>query len=312
MQVIRGLQQLSSFKHKACVLTIGNFDGVHLGLQAVLSQLVDKARELNAPAVVMTFEPSPKEFFARDPAGSPARLTRMREKLLKIQQCGVDVVIVVHFDEQFSQMTKEYFVNELLVKQLRVSAVMVGKDFKFAHRREGDFPYLQAMGERLGYEAMPVASSMLDGRRVSSTWVREALAKNNLFTAKKLLGTPFAMLGRVVHGEKLGRKLGFPTANIDLHRAKTPVHGIYAVIVKGLRDEFLYGAANVGERPTVGGTTTLLEVYILDFDEQIYGAEVNVEFIHKIRDEARYESLDELKAQIAKDVSAVREFFNNN
>jgi riboflavin kinase / FMN adenylyltransferase len=309
MQLIRGLHNLSRFTHQACVLTIGNFDGVHIGHQDVLKRLVAKARELNVPAVVMTFEPSAREYFAKDKSSLPARLTRFREKFLAIQEAGVDAVVVVHFDDAFSRMTKESFVSKLLVKQLGVKAVMVGEDFKFGFQRAGDFTYLQEMSSALGYEAIAVLPHNMQDRRVSSTWVREALSKDDLATAEQLLGRAYAMRGRVVHGAKLGRQLGFPTANIYLHRAKTPVHGIYAVKVHGLSEKPLYGAANVGERPTVDGTTTLLEVYILDFNEEIYGKTVEVEFAHKIRDEERYDSLDALKIQIEKDVMAVKQFF---
>lgn len=309
MQIIRGLHNLSRFNSSACALAIGNFDGVHVGHQSLLKQLATKACELQVPAVVMTFEPSAREFFAKDKSFLPARLTRSREKIVAIKNCGVDCLIVVRFNDSFSRLSKENFVKNLLLHELGVRVVMVGEDFQFGFQRKGNFSYLKKMADHLGFEAIAIPPVMMGERRVSSTWVREALARDDLKTAESLLGEPYSMMGRVVHGEKLGRKLGFPTANIYLHRAKTPVHGIYAVKVYGLQDDPLYGAANVGERPSVGGTTTLLEVYIFDFNRQIYGAEVEVEFVHKIRDEARYDSLDVLKAQIADDVRVARMFF---
>lgn len=307
MELIRGVHNLRP-RHRGCVATIGNFDGVHLGHQAVLGQLAQKADQLGLPTLVITFEPQPQEFFA--PGAAPARLTRFREKLQALRRYSVDRVLCVRFDQRFAALSAESFIQGLLVDKLGVRYLVVGDDFRFGTRRAGDFEMLRQAGERHGFRAVNMHAFVIDGERVSSTRIRAALAAGDLGTAEKLLGRPYRMCGRVAHGDKRGRGLGFPTANIYLHRNKTPVQGVYAVEMFGLEREPVQGVANVGNRPTVDGTRSLLEVHLFDFDEDIYGRYVNVDFLHKIRAERRFGSFEALTQQIRRDVEQARAFFS--
>jgi len=298
MELIRGLHNLRP-EHRGCVATIGNFDGVHLGHQAVIGQLAEMGQELGLPTLVMLFEPQPMEFFK--PVQSPARLTRFREKLRALSRYAVDRVLCVKFNDAFASLAPEAFVD-ILKDRLAVSYLVVGDDFRFGKDRTGDFALLQQQGRKYGFEVVLLHTFHIDGDRVSSTCIRKALDDGDLSTAEKLLGRPYRMCGRVVHGEKLGRTLGIPTANINVHRDVTPLTGIYVVEVFGLRGEPLAGVASVGTRPTVNGTHCLLEIYIFDFDQEIYGHYLQVDFLHKLRDEERFDSLDEMKAQIYRDI----------
>lgn len=306
MELIRGWHNLRP-QHRGCVATIGNFDGVHLGHQAVIGQLAEKAQELGLPTQVILFEPQPQEFFQPDAA--VPRLTRLREKLQALHRFSVDRVLCLRFDARFAAMEPEEFIRRILIDGLRVRYLVVGDDFRFGHKRRGDFDMLAAAGAQHGFQVVNMHTVAIDEERVSSTRIRATLAAGDLATAEKLLGRPYRMCGRVAHGDKLGRTLGFPTANIHLHRKATPITGIFAVEVFGLRIEPVPGAANVGTRPTVGGTRTLLEVHLLDFHEDIYGEQVQVNFLRKFRDEKRFDSLDELRRWIARDVEDVRAFF---
>ena len=306
MELIRGLHNLRP-RHRGCVATIGNFDGVHLGHQAVIGQLADKAQAQHLPTLVMLFEPQPQEFF--DPQGAPPRLMRLREKLQALRRYSVDRVLCVNFDARFAALEPEAFIRQVLIEGLGVRYLVVGDDFRFGHRRRGDFAMLQAAGREHGFQVVNLHSLAIDGARVSSTRVRAALAAADLAQAEKLLGRPVRLCGRVAHGDKLGRTLGVPTANIHLHRQNTPFKGIYVVELFGLPAEPLAGVASIGTRPTVGGTRTLLEVHLLDFDRDIYGKYVHVNFLHKLRDEQRFESLDELKTHIQQDIRDARAFF---
>lgn len=306
MELIRGIHNLRP-RHHGCVATIGNFDGVHLGHQAVLGQLSEKAAELCLPTVVITFEPQPREYFA--PATIPPRLTRFREKIKALRRYSVDRVLCVHFDPAFAAMTAQSFIEDLLVSGLGVRYLVVGDDFRFGRGREGNFSMLQTAGEKYGFKVAHMHTFNIDGDRVSSTRIREALGNGDLATAEKLLGRPYRMCGRVAHGDKRGRSIGFPTANIFLHRKATPVQGVFAVEMFGLDTEPVAGIANVGTRPTVDGTLSLLEVNLFDFNQDIYGRYVHVDFLRKIRSERRFESFDALKAQIEKDVLEARAFF---
>jgi len=306
MELIRGVHNLRP-RHRGCVATIGNFDGVHLGHQAVLGQLAQKADELALPATVMVFEPQPQEFFA--PQRAPARLTRLREKLQALRRMGVDRVLCVRFDARFAAQSAEEFIDRLLLDGLGVRYVTVGDDFRFGQGRRGDFAMLQQAGRTHGFQVVNMHTFSIDGSRVSSTRVRQALADGDLAQAEKLLGRPYRMSGRVAQGHKRGRSIGFPTANIHLHRKTTPIHGVYAVEVFGLDEEPLAAVANVGNRPTVDGTRSLLEVHLFDFDQDIYGRYVQAEFKHWIRAERRFESFDALKDQIALDAAEAREYF---
>lgn len=306
MELIRGLHNLRP-AHHGCVLTIGNFDGVHLGHQAVLGRLAEKADALGVPTTVMIFEPQPQEFFA--PETAPPRLTRLREKLLALRRYSVDRVMCVRFDQKFAALPAQAFIESILVDRLGVRYLVVGDDFRFGHRRQGDFAMLQQAGERHGFEVVNMHTFVLGEQRVSSTRVREALMAGDLAQAESLLGRSYRLVGRVAHGDKRGRQLGFPTANIHLHRVSSPVQGVFAVELFGIAGEPVPGVANVGTRPTVDGRRCLLEVHLLDFSGDIYGAYVQVDFLQKIRAEQRFASVQELKAQIDKDVLVAREFF---
>jgi len=309
MELIRGLQNLRP-EHHGCVATIGNFDGVHLGHQAVIGQLAEKGSELNLPTLVMVFEPQPLEVFKGDQA--PARLTRFREKLRALARFAVDRLLCIRFSDTFAKMPAESFIQDILVKGLGVKYLVVGDDFRFGAGRKGDFEMLQRAGNEYGFEVANLHSFRIGGERVSSTLIRQALAAGNMENAEKLLGRPYRMCGRVAHGDKIGRTLGIPTANIYLHRKVSPVQGIYVVEVFGLKGEPLQGVASVGNRPTVGGTKPLLEVYIFDFDDDIYGKYLNIDFLHKIRNEEKFESLDELKKWIEDDIVKARTWFARN
>lgn len=308
MEFIRGWHNLKP-QHRGCVATIGNFDGAHLGHQAVIGQLAEKGQELGLPTQVILFEPQPQEFF--QPQAAIPRLTRLREKLQALRRYSVDRVLCLRFDAEFAALEPEQFIQRLLVDGLKVRYLVVGDDFRFGRQRRGDFTMLVAAGRKHGFQVVNMHTVTIDDERVSSTRIRAALATGNLALAEKLLGRPYRMCGRVAHGDKLGRTLGFPTANIHLHRKVTPIKGIFAVEVFGLNTEPLAGAANIGTRPTVGGTRTLLEVHLLDFSDDIYGAYVHVNFLRKFRDEKRFNSLDELRHWIEKDVVDVRAFFQD-
>lgn len=306
MELIRGLHNLAP-RHQGCVATIGNFDGVHLGHQAVIGQLAEKGRVLGVPTQVILFEPQPQEFFRHDQA--PPRLMRFREKWQVLGRYAVDRVLCIRFDAAFASMEPETFVRRVLVQGLGVHCLIVGDDFRFGRNRRGDFSFLQQAGRSSGFQVVNMHTVTIDGERVSSTRVRRALAHGQLATAEKLLGRPYRMCGRVAHGTKLGRRIGMPTANIYVHRRVTPVMGIFVVEVFGLEHEPLPGVANVGTRPTVDGTRTLLEVHLIDSDRDLYGQYLSVNFLHRLRDELRFDSLEALKVQMYRDLDDARAFF---
>ena len=307
MELIRGLYNLRP-SHQGCVATIGNFDGVHLGHQAIIGQLAEKSAELGLPSTIITFEPHPQEYFAKTSA--PPRLTRLREKILVLRRFTLDRVLYLRFNEKLTQMTAQDFIQTLLIDGLGVRCLVVGDDFRFGYRREGNLKMLQAAGENAGFQVINMHTFNVENERVSSTRIRKALLEADLPLAATLLGRAYRMAGRIVHGQKRGRILGFPTANIYLHRIQTPLTGVFTVEVFGLAKEPLKGIANIGARPTVNGQSCLLEVHLLDFDEDIYGHHVQVEFITKLRDEIKFESLDALKAQIQQDEQQARHFFS--
>lgn len=306
MKFIRGIHNLRE-QHRGCVLTIGNFDGVHRGHQALLAQLCKEGRQRNLPVMVMLFEPQPLELFAADKA--PARLTRLREKVRYLEQAGVDAVLCVRFDRRFAAQTAQSFVADLLVDKLGVAFLAVGDDFRFGAGRQGDFLLLQNAGIKYGFDVISTQTFCDDGKRISSTAIRQALAEDNLPMANALLGRPFSISGRVVHGDALGRTIGFPTANLPLRRTVSPVKGVYAVEVLGLGSQPLPGVANIGTRPTVAGVRQQLEVHLLDVSIDLYGRHIEVVLRDKIRNEQRFASLDALKEQIANDVVTARTFF---
>lgn len=306
-QLIRGLYNLAP-PTRASVVTIGNFDGVHKGHQVLLAKTSQTAQEKNLVSVAITFEPQPAEFFSQaKPA--VARLTRFREKFQALRKSGIDKVLVLRFDHKLAALSAREFIQQVLCAGLKAAHVIVGDDFRFGHKREGDFAFLKTAGAALGFSPEAIPSVMVAGSRVSSTRVRDALQENNLELVKQLLGRPFTLEGRVCHGDKLGRKLGFPTANLQLYRQKSPLTGVYAVRVAGLAEFALPGVASVGVRPTVNGTHPLLEVYLFDFNKTIYGRHITVEFCHKLRDEAHFADLAALQLQIGRDAERAREYF---
>jgi len=306
MELIRGLHNLRP-AHHGCVATIGNFDGVHLGHQAVIGQLVDKADALCLPAVVITFEPQPREYFAPDT--SPPRLTRFREKIEVLRRYAVRRVLCLTFNRALAEMPADEFVRRILVDGLGVKYLVVGDDFRYGRDRAGTFAELQTAGQRHGFDVVHMHSFCVNGERVSSTGIRHALERGDVEAAARLLGRDFRMSGRVAHGAKLGRQLGFPTANIFLHRNASPLQGIFVVEVYGLEQEPLAGVASIGTRPTIDGSQTLLEVFLFDFEQEIYGRHIQVSFLHKLRNEEKYDSLEALKIQIGQDVEDARDYF---
>lgn len=289
-------------------VTIGNFDGLHLGHQAMLARLRDVARARGLPSCVLSFEPHPREFFAPDQA--PARLSSLREKAECLQRMGIDRLHVFRFDRAFSALTAGAFIEQVLGRTLQARYVLVGDDFRYGAKRAGDFALLKQAGESLGFDAEFLPTVEVAGERASSTAVRQALAAGELEHAERLLGRPYSISGRVVHGDKLGRDIGFPTANIQLKHNRPPLLGIFAVEVYGFNGEPLPGAASLGKRPTVKNpdAVPVLEVHLFDFNAEIYGRRVRVDFLHKLRDEAKYPDLDSLVAQIRRDVDNAKQF----
>jgi len=306
MELIRGLHNLRP-SHRGCVATIGNFDGVHLGHQAVIGQLAEKAEQLNLPAVVITFEPQPREYFA--PERSPPRMTRFREKIEALRRYAVKRVLCLAFNWQLADLSPDEFIRRVLVDGLGVKYLVVGDDFRFGHQRKGTFAHLKAAGELYGFQVVHMKTFNVNNERVSSTRIRHALEEGSMEVASSLLGRDYRISGRVGHGEKLGRELGFPTANIFLHRKVSPLQGIFVVELFGLDNEPLSGVASIGTRPTINESkSTLLEVHLFDFDQDIYGKHVQVSFLHKIRDEAKFDSLEILKEKIQQDVDIAKAY----
>lgn len=303
MELIRGRHNLRP-RHHGCAITIGNFDGVHLGHQAVIGQLVERARDLGVPACVVTFEPHPREYFTPDQA--PARLSRLRDKAAALSALGVDRLLILRFDRHLVTQAPEAFVNELLCDGLGARHIVVGDDFRFGRRRAGDFALLEAMAAEHGYSLERATTHALDGDRVSSTRVRAALAAGDMNAAARLLGGPYTMRGRVVHGQKLGRELGYPTANLPLAGREIPVSGVFAVIAWHEDGRRLPGVASLGWRPTVEGKVPLLEVHAFDFSGDLYGAHLTVVLLERLRPEVRFDSLDELTTQMHRDADAAR------
>lgn len=313
MQLIRGIHHLThqpQFAH-GCVLAIGNFDGVHLGHQQILRRLRNKALQLGLPSVVMIFEPQPREFFAktRPDFAPPARLMRLRDKLHALSEMQIDYVLCVRFHRDFAELSPDVFIQQLLVEKLQVRYLSVGDDFHFGANRSGNFETLKAASEQFGFEIENSDSHCLGEDRISSSLIRQALKNDDLALAEQLLGKPYAIRGRVAHGNKLGRTIGFPTANVPLNRLVTAIQGVYAVQVETAQGCF-NGIANVGNRPTINGTKPLLEVHLFDFANAIYGQAIEVRFLKKIRAETKFDSFDALKQQIARDVAQVKQFFD--
>ena len=307
-KIIRGFHNLSP-SAEGCVATIGNFDGVHLGHQAVLSQLALKGDMLGLPATVITFEPQPIEFFL--PEQAPPRLSRFREKVEALRSYSIEQLCVLKFNKILAEMSANDFIYKLIVKGLNVRYLVVGDDFKFGKDRKGDFTLLKKMGEEHDFQVVNMHTFAIAETRVSSTRIRQALTAGDLMLAQTLIGHPYKMSGRVAHGDKRGRTLGYPTANIHLHRGKVPLTGVYAIQLYGLEDEPIEGIANVGVRPTIGEGNTLLEVHLFDFNKNIYGENVQVYFLHKVRDEKKFDGLPALVAQIERDCQSAKRYFDD-
>ena len=304
MQVFRGIPEKSD---RPVALTIGNFDGVHLGHQAVLDRLVKQAQGRGLLSCVMTFEPHPREFF--DPENAPARLTDIREKIALFSQIGIDRVYICRFDSKFAAMGAQYF-EAVVSSRIGARWVLIGDDFRYGAKRTGDFSSMREAGRNLGFEVEAMQSVMLGEMRISSTLVRQAVKSGDLELAENLLGRPYSIVGRVGHGKKLGKTIGFPTANIRLKHNKPPLSGIYAVEVDGLGDAPVRGVASLGVRPTVESSgKPVLEVYLFDFDRSIYGARLKVDFLAKLREEEKFPDLDSLVRQIGQDVLEARRYF---
>jgi len=289
-------------------VTIGNFDGLHLGHQAMLTRLLDVARARDLPSCVLSFEPHPREFFA--PAQAPARLSSLREKAEMLRGRGIDRLHVFRFNRAFSSLSADQFIEQVLVRTLQARYVLVGDDFRFGAKRAGDFALLELAGRQFGFDAESLPTVEVAGERSSSTAVRAALAAGELEHAARLLGRPYSISGRVVHGDKLGRDIGFPTANIQLKHNRPPLLGIFAVELYGLNGQPLPGVASLGVRPTVKGADAapVLEVHLFDFNADIYNRRVRVDFLHKLRDEEKYPDLPSLVAQIGRDVDNAKRF----
>lgn len=322
MRVFRGLNPPAD---AGAVITIGNFDGMHLGHQALLHQLRAEAQTRGLHSSVLTFAPHPREFFARKAAGAaaviPARLHTLREKLEALAAAGIDETRVCRFDDRFAGLSPEDFVRDVLVGAMHAKHVLIGDDFRFGARRAGDFALLQTLGARYGFTVSSLNSQCLGGERISSSQVRSALATGDLSRAEALLGYPYAMEGRVVQGRQLGRTIGVPTANVQIHHDPLPLRGVFVVDVA--LDETraavpqasrrYAGVANLGYRPTLGGDTRpLLEVHLFDFEGDLYGAHLDVRFLTKLRDEMTFADFGALTNQIQTDLMQARRFFEQH
>lgn len=304
MQLFRRPADPARYLPRGCVATIGVFDGVHLGHQQILRRVVAEAAARGVVSLVFTFEPTPREYFSVEQP--PARLMRFREKFAALDGLGVGCMYCPRFDARLEALEPTAFIEELLVRKLRVRHLVVGDDFHFARRRTGTLADLEEAGRRHGFTVEQVASVHANGIRVSSTAVRQALSAGDMAAARRLLGRDYAMIGRVIRGKQLGKRLGMPTANVNLCRRLSPVSGIFAVRVAGLGTELLPGVASVGTRPTIDGVEPLLEVHVFDFDREIYGRYIEVQFVAKLRDELKFPDLDSLQRQMHQDAREAR------
>ena len=310
MELIRGLHNLRP-RHRGCVATIGAFDGVHLGHQAVINHLREKATELDLPSVVIVFEPLPREYFS--PIQAPARIMSFREKFVAMRDLGVDRLLRIRFNEAFRALSAKQFVDQVFVTGLGVRHVVLGDDFRFGNDRQGDLRYIQEHGEHFGYGAGPTPTQTWQGERVSSTRIREALEAAQFQRAEQMLGRPYSISGKVIYGRQLGQTIGTPTANLQLRRLRAPLAGVYAVRVRGAGLKDAQGVANVGVRPTVDDSIKAnLEVHLIDREIELYGQHIEVSFLHKLRDEKKFASIEELKMNIARDIELTRTWFAQN
>ncbi|OCG18361.1 MULTISPECIES: bifunctional riboflavin kinase/FAD synthetase [unclassified Gilliamella] len=304
MKIIRGITNLKN-QFTQCVLTLGNFDGVHLGHQQLINHLIEKGKQLNLPTVVMLFEPQPLEFFS--PNNAPSRLTSFQEKVIFIEKLGIDYIIAIPFTQTFANMPASHFIQDWLINKLQAKYITIGDDFRFGFERKGDITLLQQYARNHDFAVESMPTFVWNNFRISSTAVRQALLNCDFELAHCLLGRNYTIQGRVVHGNALARQLGFPTANIHLHRKKPALQGVYLVKVKNsCCNQTYYGIANIGIRPTIDGKKAILEVNLFDFSDKIYGQYLDITFIQKLRDEKKFDSLAELKQQITQDVCTAK------
>ena len=291
------------------VATIGKFDGVHLGHQLILDQLKEVAKRLNLPSLVILIEPHPEEFFAKESKNCPARLSTLKEKCELLESFGIDFAYLLKFNQETSELSADSYIKDILVDGLGVAAFVIGNDFRFGHKRAGNFKLLQSKGIEFGFEVIQTASYERNGYRISSTFVREQLANGDFDLVEQLLGRPYSMTGEVEKGRQLGADLGFPTCNVNPARRRIPLHGVFACEVR-VGDRYHKAAVNIGYRPTITEEgAAQLEAHILDFDENLYGKTIEVIFRQKIRGELKFDGIDALKKQLNKDVRLVREIF---
>lgn len=307
MELVRGLNSVSKAL-RGCVLTVGNYDGVHLGHQQMIQALKRRAAEIGAPSTVLVFEPSSKEFI--DPDAAPARLTRWREKFAALAALEVDRLVTLRFNECMRAMSPGDFVDQLIVRGLGARHVVVGHDFRYGSQACGTIDSLKAAGRSHGFGVEQIAPFVLGGVRVSSTLVRERLECADYMGAARLLGRPYRMIGHVAHGRELGRTFGFPTANLHLMRRKSPTWGVIAVRVHGIEAGPRDGVASLGTRPTVNGVEPLLEVHVFDFDGDLYGRLIEVEFVAKLRDEIKFDTVESMVEQMKVDAANARELLS--
>ncbi|MCW8879177.1 MAG: bifunctional riboflavin kinase/FAD synthetase [Kangiellaceae bacterium] len=310
MQLVRGLINLQH-QEQGCVATIGNFDGVHLGHRAIVDKVLQKSREMGLPSCVLLFEPHPKEFFMGE--NCPPRLTCFKEKYQKLLNLGIDKLVVLQFNQALRNMPAADFVEDILISKLKIKHLVVGDDFHFGHKRQGNFQLLEQMSARQ-YTLEPTPSVVVDGQRVSSTLIRELIASNKLKQASRLLKAEVSMSGRVGYGQQLGRTIQFPTANIAIKRRNIPVNGVYLVKCHWQEDgkrKSAWGAANCGARPTVDGKNYRVEVHLLGVSPSLYGIELAVEFLAFVREEQKFSGVEELRAQIQRDVVYINQLIKN-
>ncbi len=309
MKLLRGFKEIAEL-NLGTVATIGNFDGVHQGHQALLASLRVEASRLQLPMVVVLFEPQPSEFFQG--LHAPARLSRLREKLDILRQCGVDYVYCLTFDQQLANRLPTEFAEHIIFSLLRVKYLLIGNDFRFGRDRMGDVALLDKLSHKWSCVVKTRTDYLIRNERVSSTKVRQALQLSQFEDVNTLLGRPYSMCGRVIHGDAVGRQWGVPTANLSVHRDLLPLSGVFCVQVVRDDKSRLTGVANLGTRPTVDGSKNRLEIHLFDFDESIYGERLQVFFLHKLRDEIKFLSVDVLIAQIHNDVAAAKTYFKSN
>jgi len=305
MHLIRSIKS-KQLPGDGCALTIGNFDAVHIGHQRIFYRLVRQGVARSIPSIVMTFNPTPEEYFRKD--NLYTRLSTVSSKYFLLEQYDIDCLLILNFNRSLSETSAESFIEEYLVNRLNIKYLLIGDDFRFGKAREGDFPMLIKAGKQFGYEVDQYQTVYYQGKRVSSTYIKELLAEGNLEKVQTLLGRYYGMTGRVLHGDKRGWKWGIPTLNLAV-KCKPAMMGVFAVVVRGLGEHSIYGIANLGERPTIGELKTLLEVHLFNFSRKVYGHRVCVNFLWKIRDEKKFDSFNDLRKQILQDVKTAKNIF---